>query len=483
METTHGPLDIQLWCRECPATTKFFLQLCLDGFYDNMLFHRIVPSLLIQTGTMRSGDCALAVSAEDLAEYRNAVQADQALERRSYEVNARIRFNHRGQVAMALGVSDDENTEILQPQLFITTVDAPYLDGKHVIFGTLGAGPTIFNAIRICQHEVDEGTNTPMDLEHAPRILSTKIVENTVHESLAPQVKLPWRVGILGPKKKKMRKGKLDVNVLSFGNEMVDVTTVAANKKSIISRHDGVQSGFLSKLVDVLGEETASRQLNQSSNKIAIDNQQLTNDSEVVDAEREDSKPKAILSSQADEKDRFSKRTAEHHVQYEGNIAEDDAEVTTKERSTSLVDTRRAKYVKGRKSKQQREEETMAKLIAFREKIHKSVLPDAEPSSIRDDSLASRMARRAQQEEGKNEDLIDVVTYRGQILESDGEDETGNMWLSTRFKCRRHIDHRAGDGRDADDYKVIDDKSKRVDEHESRQKRHRKQSHKKGKEL
>jgi peptidyl-prolyl cis-trans isomerase SDCCAG10 len=42
-ETTHGPLEIQLWCRECPTITKLFLQLCMDGFYDGMIFHRIVP--------------------------------------------------------------------------------------------------------------------------------------------------------------------------------------------------------------------------------------------------------------------------------------------------------------------------------------------------------------------------------------------------------------------------------------------------------
>ena len=152
-ETTHGPLDISLWCRECPSTTKLFLQLCLDGYYDNMLFHRIVPSLLIQTGAIRSTSIHSPGVLPD--EYRTTIQADEALERRQYELNTRLRFNHRGQVAMALGVSDDNGNE-LQPQFFITTADAPYLDEKHVLFGTLGSGsPTIFNAIRINGTAVD----------------------------------------------------------------------------------------------------------------------------------------------------------------------------------------------------------------------------------------------------------------------------------------------------------------------------------------
>ncbi|EEC51413.1 predicted protein, partial [Phaeodactylum tricornutum CCAP 1055/1] len=140
-ETTHGPLEIQLWCNECPETTRFFLQLCIDGFFDDMLFHRIVPGFLIQTGAMRQSE---------------AVHADYALERRKYELHSRLRFNHRGQVAMALNLDDDHdrNNGDLQPQFFVTLDEAPYLDGKHVLFGTI-SGPTIFNAIRIGGVEVD----------------------------------------------------------------------------------------------------------------------------------------------------------------------------------------------------------------------------------------------------------------------------------------------------------------------------------------
>jgi peptidyl-prolyl cis-trans isomerase SDCCAG10 len=466
-ETTHGPLDIQLWCRECPATTKFFVQLCLDGYYDNMLFHRIVPSLLIQTGAMRNGEAT--VSAEAMAEYRNAVHADQALERRPYEVSARIRFNHRGQVAMALGVSDHEDAEDLQPQFFITTEDAPYLDGKHVIFGTVGA--TIFNAIRICQSEVDESTNAPVDLEHAPRILSTKIVENPIHESLV-QLKLPWRVDVQEVKKKKKRKGKLDVNVLSFGDEMGDVAIDTGKEKGIKHSNDVLQSEILSsKQVDAEVEEPIYARRAEGSNGPAEVSLQCQIRSIKDDkVEYRESNPKPIPSPQVTETTTKPKAGYRADEGPDASSLENPMHVS----ATSLVEARRAKYAKGRKSKQQREEETMAKLLAFRGKIHKGVDPEAEPSLARDDSLASRMARRAQQEEEKEKYDAKGVTYHGQVLDSDGEDDSA--WLQTRFKCRRHMDHLAGDGRDADEYQVIDEKRKRDDEHDKPlHKKHRKE--------
>eukprot|EP01083_Nonionella_stella_P039795 108249_1 len=53
LNTTSGPIDINLWCKECPTVTRTFLQLCLDGYYDGMIFHRIINNFLIQTGEVK----------------------------------------------------------------------------------------------------------------------------------------------------------------------------------------------------------------------------------------------------------------------------------------------------------------------------------------------------------------------------------------------------------------------------------------------
>jgi peptidyl-prolyl cis-trans isomerase SDCCAG10 len=459
-ETTHGPLDILLWCRECPATTRFFLQLCLDGFYDNMIFHRIVPSLLIQTGAIRGNSEPLSLmDGGAMAKYRTSGHADEALERRQYEVNPRIRFGHRGQVAMALGVSDIDDVEDLQPQFFITTEDAPYLDGKHVVFGTLGVGPTMFNAIRIVQYEVDETTNTPVDLENAPRILSTKILENPIHENIQPQLTLPWRPQIADAKKRKKRKGKLDVNVLSFGDEMEDIAPKSVrekaskdSRKTTHNRNESPDKAAPRKMVAESAPNGAPVDSNEKPNpSVAINNGKVT---------------ERIVESLAP---KLRQRTP---PPVEAKPAPP--------KSLSLVEERRAKYAKGGKTKQQREEETLAKLMAFRGKIHRNVAPDSDVPVSRDDSLAARMARRALLQEQEKRSNDDGVSYSGQVLEDeDDDDDTSSSWLQTRFKCRKHMDHLAGDGRNAEDYAVIDDRRASDDGNRAVEKRYKKH-HKRG---
>jgi cyclophilin family peptidyl-prolyl cis-trans isomerase len=127
-ETTHGPLSIHLWCKECSYTVRFFLQLCVDGFYDNLVFHRIIPNFLIQTGDAHFRQVENGNGTDDPndgiennaitpwrrpppKQYRQQHQASEALDRRQYELNSRIRFNHRGQIAMALG--NDKQQQII----------------------------------------------------------------------------------------------------------------------------------------------------------------------------------------------------------------------------------------------------------------------------------------------------------------------------------------------------------------------------------
>ncbi|RVW52380.1 Peptidyl-prolyl cis-trans isomerase CYP57 [Vitis vinifera] len=48
--TTYGPLDIELWPKEAPKAVRNFVQLCLEGYYDNTIFHRIIKGFLVQGG-------------------------------------------------------------------------------------------------------------------------------------------------------------------------------------------------------------------------------------------------------------------------------------------------------------------------------------------------------------------------------------------------------------------------------------------------
>ncbi len=50
LKTTLGDLDIELWAKECPKATRNFVQLCLEGYYNNTNFHRIIKGFIVQGG-------------------------------------------------------------------------------------------------------------------------------------------------------------------------------------------------------------------------------------------------------------------------------------------------------------------------------------------------------------------------------------------------------------------------------------------------
>ena len=526
LETTDGPLEIHLWSRECPDTTRLFLQLCMDGYYDDMIFHRIVNNFMIQTGALRhssSKATSVSLSSPDAAAYREAIQAPRALERRPYETNSRIRFNHRGQVAMALGTKDSDDVEDLQPQFFVTLEDAEYLNNKHVVFGTIGAGPTIFNALRIGRTETDEATHQPLELDHATRILSVKIVENPLHKDLVPQAKVPWAPqkehnddAAKAKKKKKKRKGKFDTNVLSFGSEfdeeesgMATIST-ATKKKGIQSSHDILDSKILKKEVD----ETLKDVLMDGESKSTDDNSEIApKKRQRLDLDHEEGGAEGGPFAKRESEHTFSARKSREDDSSGKTPAMEESEKGQKESAkssnksnkppkVSAVEARRLKYTKGKKTKKEREQETLNKLLAFRSTVQTTVEERKSASSSRkekskraaDDSLAARMARKAQKsEDGSSKDNQAVLapTYNGQVLESEddendheisdnGEKTTKRQkWLGTSFKCRRHMDQEAGkelggDGRAADDYEVVDFKSKhRRGEKKNKHSRHR----------
>lgn len=50
MTTTLGDFEIELWSKECPKACRNFVQLCMEGFYNGTIFHRVVPQFIAQGG-------------------------------------------------------------------------------------------------------------------------------------------------------------------------------------------------------------------------------------------------------------------------------------------------------------------------------------------------------------------------------------------------------------------------------------------------
>ncbi len=100
MFTSHGEIEIEIWARETPITARNFLQHCMNGYYNNTVFHRMIPGFMIQggdpTGSGTGGESIYGAPFKD-------------------EVHQRLKFNRRGIVAMA-NLGKDTNTS----QFFIT---------------------------------------------------------------------------------------------------------------------------------------------------------------------------------------------------------------------------------------------------------------------------------------------------------------------------------------------------------------------------
>jgi len=128
MHTNHGAIEIELFDEDAPKTVENFRKLADDGFYDGVIFHRVIKDFMIQggdpTGTGTGGP---GYTFED--------------EFNDHKVE-------RGALAMANAGPNTNGS-----QFFIVTTDAaPWLDGKHTVFGRVTGGMDAVDSI--------EGTDT-----------------------------------------------------------------------------------------------------------------------------------------------------------------------------------------------------------------------------------------------------------------------------------------------------------------------------------
>jgi peptidyl-prolyl cis-trans isomerase B (cyclophilin B) len=123
MQTNHGPIEIELFPDDAPKTVENFVKLSRDGFYDGVIFHRVIPDFMIQGGDPTgTGSGGPGYQFED--EFNN-------------------RKVERGALAMANAGPNTNGS-----QFFIVTADAcPWLDGKHTVFGRVTSGMDVVDTI------------------------------------------------------------------------------------------------------------------------------------------------------------------------------------------------------------------------------------------------------------------------------------------------------------------------------------------------
>jgi cyclophilin family peptidyl-prolyl cis-trans isomerase len=123
MQTNHGAIELELFAADAPATVENFTKLARDGFYDGVIFHRVIRDFMVQggdpTGTGSGGPG-----------YKFADEFN------SHKIV-------RGALAMANAGPNTNGS-----QFFIVTAEAcPWLDGKHTVFGEITSGMDVVDKI------------------------------------------------------------------------------------------------------------------------------------------------------------------------------------------------------------------------------------------------------------------------------------------------------------------------------------------------
>ena len=129
IHTNHGPIELELHDADAPKTVENFRKLAGEGFYDGVIFHRVIPDFMIQGGDPTgTGSGGPGYQFED--EFNDHPVA-------------------RGALAMANAGPNTNGS-----QFFIVTADAcEWLNGKHTVFGRVTSGLDVADAIS----QVDTG--------------------------------------------------------------------------------------------------------------------------------------------------------------------------------------------------------------------------------------------------------------------------------------------------------------------------------------
>ena len=133
-------IKIELYPEHAPETAKNFLALCERGFYNGLIFHRVIPGFMIQggdpTGTGMGGSEKQIVGEFAANGHKNDLR------------------HTRGVISMARS----QNPNSASSQFFIMHADAPHLDGQYAAFGKVIEG----------MEAVDEIASVPTDFRDRP---------------------------------------------------------------------------------------------------------------------------------------------------------------------------------------------------------------------------------------------------------------------------------------------------------------------------
>ena len=141
IHTNHGPIVIELFEDDAPKTVANFTKLAGDGFYDGVIFHRVIPDFMIQGGDPTgTGSGGPGYTFEDEFNDQKIV---------------------RGALAMANAGPNTNGSQFF----IVTTEAASWLDGKHTVFGRVTDGMDVVNVISALDTDARDRPRTDVVIE------------------------------------------------------------------------------------------------------------------------------------------------------------------------------------------------------------------------------------------------------------------------------------------------------------------------------
>jgi cyclophilin family peptidyl-prolyl cis-trans isomerase len=141
MKTSEGDIVLELFEEDAPKTVSNFKKLASEGFYDGLIFHRVIADFMIQGGCPQgTGTGGPGYTFEDEINQHKIV---------------------RGALAMANAGPNTNGSQFF----IVTTDEAPWLDGKHTVFGEVRDGMDVVNRIGTTKTDARDRPVEPIGIQ------------------------------------------------------------------------------------------------------------------------------------------------------------------------------------------------------------------------------------------------------------------------------------------------------------------------------
>lgn len=157
LQTDMGDITLKFFHDKAPKHVENFVDLAARGFYDGSMFHRVIPSFMIQ-----GGDPNTKLPEDPMHPYGtggNVVDGK--------EVRLKAEFNDISHKRGIVSMARSQNPDSASSQFFIVVKDSAFLDHQYSAFGEVVSGMDVADKIAAVPRNANDRPNTPIRIKKA----------------------------------------------------------------------------------------------------------------------------------------------------------------------------------------------------------------------------------------------------------------------------------------------------------------------------